>query len=99
MRSELVFGSMTYISSRYLIANLAARATRKLHKPHTRIQDTTNNVLERFARANPILDTRHAGHLPLCGTQDDIYSFYSVAHRTCTNHRSRAVVSEDGRNL
>jgi hypothetical protein len=99
MRSELVFGSMTYMSSRYLIANLAARATRKLHKPNTRIQDTTNNVLERFARANPILDTRHAGHLPLCGTQDDIYSFYSVAHRTGTNHRSPPVVSGDDRNL
>jgi hypothetical protein len=54
MRSELVFGAMTYISNRYLLTKLAARATRKFHRPTTRIQDTTNDVFERFTRANPI---------------------------------------------
>ena len=64
MRSELVFGAMTYISHRYLLTMLAARATRKFHRPNTRIQDTTNDVFERFARANSIAAAvRHAGNL------------------------------------
>jgi hypothetical protein len=61
MRSELVFGAMTYISNRYLLIRLAARATRKFHRPNTRIQDTTNDVFERFTRANLIAAVRYAG--------------------------------------
>jgi hypothetical protein len=64
MRSELVFGAMTYISNRYLLTRVAARATRKFHKPNTRIQDTTNDVFERFARANPMAAVRYADNLP-----------------------------------
>jgi hypothetical protein len=64
MRSELVFGAMTYISNRYLLIRLAARATRKFHRPNTRIQDTTNDVFERFTRANPKAAVRYAGNLP-----------------------------------
>jgi len=63
MRSELVFGAMTYISNRYLLTMLGARATRKFHRPNTRIQDTTNDVFERFTRANPIAVARYAGTL------------------------------------
>jgi hypothetical protein len=63
MRSELVFGAMTYISHRYLLTMLAARATRKFHRPNTRIQDTTNDVFDRFTRANPIAAVRHVGNL------------------------------------
>jgi hypothetical protein len=63
MRSELVFGAMTYISNRYLLTMLAARATRKFHRQNTRIQDTTNDVFERFTRANPIAGVRRAGNL------------------------------------
>jgi hypothetical protein len=63
MRSELVFGAMTYISNRYLLTMLAARATRKFHRPNTRIQDTTNDVFERFTRANPKAAVRYAGNL------------------------------------
>ena len=63
MRSELVFGAMTYISNRYLLTRLAARATRKFHRPNTRIQDTTNVVFERFTRANLIATVRFAGNL------------------------------------
>jgi hypothetical protein len=54
MRSELVFGAITNVSNRFLLANAAARATRKFHRPNTRIQETTNEVLERFGLANPI---------------------------------------------
>jgi hypothetical protein len=63
MRSELVFRAMTYISNRYLLTRLAARATRKFHRPNTRIQDTTNDVFERFTRANPIAAVRYADNL------------------------------------
>jgi hypothetical protein len=61
MRSELVFGAMTHISNRYTLTMLAARATRKLHRPNTRIQHTTNDVFERFTRANPIAAARYSG--------------------------------------
>ena len=53
MRSELVFGATTYVSNRFLLTRLASKAIRKLHKPNTRIEDTTNDVLVRFSRANP----------------------------------------------
>jgi hypothetical protein len=45
MRSELVFGAMAHISNRFLLTKLASKATRKLHKPNTRIQDTTTTYL------------------------------------------------------
>jgi hypothetical protein len=61
MRSQLVFGAMTYISNRYLLTMLTARATRKFHRPNTRIQDTSNNVFERFTHANLIAAVRYAG--------------------------------------
>jgi hypothetical protein len=51
MRSELVFGAMAYVSNRFLLTNLAAKATRRLHRPNTRIEDTTNDVFVRFSRA------------------------------------------------
>ena len=54
MRSELVFGAMTYVSNRFLLAGLASKATRRLHKPNTRIEDTANEVFQRFSRANPL---------------------------------------------
>jgi hypothetical protein len=63
MRSELVFGAMAHISNRYLLTRLAARATRRFHRPNTRIQDTTNDVFERFTRANPIAAVRTADNL------------------------------------
>jgi len=58
MRSELVFGAMAYVSNRYLLTGLASKATRKLHRPNTRIQETTNDVLVRFSRATPIVRAR-----------------------------------------
>ena len=54
MRSELIFGALTHISNRYQLCQLASKATRKLHKPNTRLQDTTNDVLVRFHHASPV---------------------------------------------
>lgn len=59
MRSELVFGALTQVPSRYLLTKLAAKATRSFHRPNTRIQDTTNDVLVRFSRRTPIPITRY----------------------------------------
>jgi len=59
MRSELVFCALRQVSGRYLLTKVAAKATRKLHRPNTRIQETTNDVLVRFSRRNPIPITRY----------------------------------------
>jgi hypothetical protein len=53
MRSDLVFGALSHVSNRYQLCQLASKATRKLHKPNTRLQDTTNDVLYRFRTAHP----------------------------------------------
>jgi hypothetical protein len=53
MRSDLVFGALSHVSNRYQLCQLASKATRKLHKPSTRLQDTTNEVLVRFHGSNP----------------------------------------------
>jgi hypothetical protein len=53
MRSDLIFGALTHVSNRYQLCQLASKATRKLHKPNTRLQDTTNDVLVRFHHADP----------------------------------------------
>lgn len=53
MRSDLIFGALAHVTNRYQLCQLAAKATRKLHKPNTRLQDTTNEVLVRFRENNP----------------------------------------------
>jgi len=59
MRSELVFGAMAHVSNRFLLTKLASKATRKFHRPNTRIQDTTNDVFVRFSRSSPIPIVRY----------------------------------------
>jgi hypothetical protein len=54
MRSDLIFGALTHVSNRYQLCQLASKATRKLHKPNTRLQDTTNDVLDRFRDSQPM---------------------------------------------
>jgi hypothetical protein len=56
MRSDLIFGALTHVNNRYQLCQLAAKATRKLHKPNTRLQDTTNEVLDRFKDTVPMDD-------------------------------------------
>jgi hypothetical protein len=45
---------MTHVNNRYKLCQLASKATRKLHKPNTRLQDTTNEVLDRFKETVPM---------------------------------------------
>ena len=49
MRSELIYDALRTVQNRYLLCQVASKATRKFHKPNTRIQETMNEVLERFA--------------------------------------------------
>ena len=49
MRSDLVFEAVHTLRNRYTLCQLASKATRKFHKPNTRIQDTTNDVLNLIA--------------------------------------------------
>jgi len=51
MRSELIYDALRTVQNRYLLCQVASKATRKFHKPNTRIQDTMNQVLERFAES------------------------------------------------
>ena len=44
MRSDLIFGALTHVNNRYKLCQLASKATRKLHKPNTRLQDTTTEA-------------------------------------------------------
>jgi hypothetical protein len=54
MRSDLIFGALAHVTNRYQLCQLASKATRKLHKPNTRLQDTTNDVLVRFRQESPV---------------------------------------------
>jgi hypothetical protein len=56
MRADLTFMALAYESNRYLLARLIAKATRKLHRPNTRVQDTMNDVFERFGCSKPRAD-------------------------------------------
>ena len=60
MRSDLIFGALTHVTNRYQLCQLASKATRKLHKPNTRLQDTTNEVLDRFKETVPMDDAPEA---------------------------------------
>ena len=60
MRSERVFAAMTYVPNRFLLAKLAAAATRKFHRPNTRIQGTMDEVLLYFSEANPMAEAEES---------------------------------------
>ena len=58
MRSELVFAAMAHVPNRFLLIKLAATATRKFHRPNTRVEETVNDVLVRFRDVNRVPGTR-----------------------------------------
>ncbi|MGA3134348.1 MAG: hypothetical protein ABSD59_26615 [Terracidiphilus sp.] len=51
MRSKLIFVALGREQNRYLLSQLIAKATRKLHRPHTRVPDTMNDALALFGVA------------------------------------------------
>ena len=52
IRSKMVFQSLHTLQNRYMLCQLASKATRRFHRPNTRIQDTMNEVLGRIADAD-----------------------------------------------
>jgi hypothetical protein len=54
MRSDLIYDALRTVQNRYMLCQLMSKATRKFHKPNTRIQETMNEVLSRVGQAkNP----------------------------------------------
>jgi hypothetical protein len=51
MRSDLIYEALDTVTNRYLLCQLVSKATRKFHKPNTRIQETMNDVLVRVGDA------------------------------------------------
>jgi hypothetical protein len=51
MRSNLIYGALNPVENRYMLCQLVSKATRKFHRPATRVQDTMNQVLKQFADA------------------------------------------------
>ncbi len=51
MRSDKVFEALHTLPNRYMLCQLASKATRRFHRPNTRIQETMNEVLERIANS------------------------------------------------
>lgn len=51
MRSNLIYDALDTVNNRYLLCQLVSKATRKFHKPNTRVQDTMNDVLGRVGEA------------------------------------------------
>jgi hypothetical protein len=51
MRSNLIYDALDTVNNRYLLCQLVSKATRKFHKPNTRIQETMNDVLVRVGDA------------------------------------------------
>jgi hypothetical protein len=54
MRSTLVFDAGDKIVNRFLLASTVMRATKKLHVPATRTEDTVNRVFADVAKGNPV---------------------------------------------
>jgi hypothetical protein len=52
MRSDLIYDALKPVSNRYLLCQLVSKATRKFHKPTTRVQDTMNDILLRVGGAD-----------------------------------------------
>lgn len=53
MRSDLIYDALDTVRNRYLLCQLISKATRKFHKPNTRVQETMNDVLVLVGDAEP----------------------------------------------
>ena len=64
MRSEMVFAAEHRLPNRYMLCRVLATATRKFHKPATRIEETTDAMLRRIANANATALWQWSGNEP-----------------------------------
>jgi hypothetical protein len=55
VRSFLVFEAAKKIENRFLLSSTAMKATRKLHMPSTRTEDTVNRVLNEVAKGGRVI--------------------------------------------
>jgi len=69
MRSDKIFGALDRVQNRYKLCQLTAQATRKLHRPNTRVQETMNEVLERFSTSADLERKRAAQEMPVAQRQ------------------------------
>ncbi len=53
MRSNLIYPAVKTVTNRYTLCQIAAKATRKFHKPNTRIQETMNEILQKMGASQP----------------------------------------------
>ena len=58
MRSELVHTALNREPNCYALCHLIAKATRALHRPNTRLQNTMNEALQLLAREQPQTKSR-----------------------------------------
>lgn len=74
MRSERVFGAMAHVPNRFLLTKLVAAATRKFHRPNTRIQETMDDVLVRFSQAYPMSEAEQHPNVRLLRSAEKVES-------------------------
>lgn len=60
MRADLTLMALAHEPNRYLLTRQIAKATRKLHRPNTRMQDTMNDAFEWFDNKTPRATRRAA---------------------------------------
>lgn len=64
MRSNKVFEALHTMPNRYMLCQLASKATRRFHRPNTRIQETMNEVLDRISDSQPQQVAAEAADIP-----------------------------------
>ena len=65
MRSELIFQAIVHESNRYMLCRVIAKATRALHRPNTRVQETTNAALEHLNHAASKSPAKYSSSKPI----------------------------------
>ena len=65
MRSDKIFGALDRVQNRYKLCQLTAQATRKFHRPNTRVQETMTEVLERFSNTRSLEKARATQEIPV----------------------------------
>ena len=69
MRSDLIYDALDTVRNRYLLCQLISKATRKFHKPNTRVQETMNDVLVRVGNADEANHVIQAAAIPVAEPQ------------------------------
>ena len=91
MRSDLVFEAIYHVPNRYQLCQLASKATRKMHRPNTRVPDTANHVL------SSIVFNFRSGHaVQACKMRSAKDASLPNAVLTIAKDSSGAILGRDG---